>query len=74
MTRLMNSFQTAMTQHRHRGLDERDFERYLGVYKGILETPGGQHWLTTVGEQFFDEEALELLAGAQGRKVDSRLY
>jgi len=74
MTRLMNSFQTAMTQHRHQGLDERDFERYIGVYKGILETSGGQLWLSSVGQQFFDEEALELLAGAKSRQVDSRLY
>ena len=71
MTRLMNSFQTAMTQNRHDGLDERDFERYVGVYKGILETPGGQLWLSSVGEQFFDEEALEILANAKTRRVVS---
>lgn len=71
MGRLMNSFQTAMTQYRHQGLEERDFERYLGVYKGVLDTPGGQLWLSSVGHQFLDEEALDLLTDAQSRKLIS---
>ena len=60
-----------MTQYRHGGLEERDFERYVEIYKGILETPGGQWWLETIGREFFDEDALEMLAGAKSRKVIS---
>ena len=71
MARVMNSFQTAMTQHRHEGLEERDFERYIEVYKGILETPGGQRWLATIGTEFLDKDALEMLDSAKSRKVIS---
>ncbi len=71
MGRIMNSFQTAMTQYRQGGLEERDFERYLGVYKGVLDTPGGQRWLSTIGHQFLDPEALDLLTNAKSRKIIS---
>ena len=71
MGRLMNSFQTAMTQHRHEGLEERDFSRYMGVYKGVLETPGGQRWLSTIGKDFLDDDALQLLTNVPSRKVIS---
>ena len=71
MGRLMNSFQTAMTQHGQEGLGQRDFERYMGVYKGVLETPGGQRWLSTIGNEFLDEEALAMLDGVESRKVIS---
>ncbi len=71
MGRIINSFQTAMAQYRQGGLEDRDFQRYLEVYKGILDTPGGQRWLSTVGQDFLDEDALELLAKAESRAVIS---
>ena len=71
MGRLMNSFQTAITQHRHQGLETNDFERYIGVYRGVLETPGGQRWLDTIGRDFLDQEALDLLTSAKSRPVIS---
>ena len=69
MGRLMNSFQTAITQYRHEGLEAPDFERYVGVYKAVIETPGGQLWLSTIGQDFFDQDALDLLTTVKSRPV-----
>ena len=71
MARLMNSFQTAVTQHRHGALDKPDFKRYMGVYRGILETPGGRRWRASIGEEFLDEDALRMLDNVKSRKVIS---
>ncbi len=71
MARLMNSFQTAVTHHRHDALDQRDFDRYMGVYRSVLETPGGQRWLASIGEEFLDEDAIRMLDTVKSRKVIS---
>ncbi len=71
MSRLMNSLQTAVTHHRHKAMDEPDFQRYMGVYRGVLDTPGGQRWIEIIGEDFFIEGTHQMLDGVQPRKVVS---
>ena len=71
MSRLMNSCQTAVTHHRHKAMDELDFQRYMGVYRGVLDTLGGQRWLENIGEDFFIEGTRQMLDGVQPRKVVS---
>ncbi len=51
--------------------EERDFERYMSVYTGVLETPGSQWWLADIGNDVRDERALKLLADVNSRKVIS---
>ncbi len=65
MARLMNSFSTVHTQFRNGTLDQRDFERYVGVYRGIAETTGGQEWLEEIGFGILGPDAAEALKSSE---------
>jgi hypothetical protein len=49
MARLVNVLLVSFSQYRHNVLDTEDFDRYVGVLKSLLSTPGGQHWLDNLG-------------------------
>jgi hypothetical protein len=61
MARIMNSFCTVYVQYQNDTLDERDFQRYVGVYRGITESEGGRQWLQEIGFDFIGEEAVAVL-------------
>jgi hypothetical protein len=61
MARLMNSFCTALVQYQNDTLDETDFQRYVGVYRGIVASEGGRQWLQEIGRDMVGEEAAALL-------------
>ena len=65
MARLMNNFSTTYTQFKSGTLDQRDFERYVGVYRGIAETRGGQEWLEEIGNGILGEEASTALTSSR---------
>jgi hypothetical protein len=64
MARLVNVLLTAFSQYRYDVLDNEDFERYVGVLKSLLDTPGGRHWLSNMGgAELLTDEAKNLLGG-----------
>jgi hypothetical protein len=64
MARLVNVLLTAFSQYRYGVLDSEDFERYVGVLKSLLDTPGGQHWLSNMGgDEMLTDEAKNFLSG-----------
>lgn len=61
MARIMNSFCTALVQYQNDTLDETDFRRYVGVYRGIATSEGGRQWLQEIGLDMIGEEAAAVL-------------
>ena len=61
MARLMNSFCTVLVQYQNDTLDEIDYQRYVGVYRGIAKSEGGQQWLKEVGLGIIGAEAAAVL-------------
>ena len=61
MARLMNSFCTVLVQYQNNTLDEANFRRYVGVYRGIAKSEGGQQWLQELGFGLIGEEAAAVL-------------
>ena len=64
MARLMNSYSTVLVQTRNGTIDPEDFVRYLGVYRAIAQSPGGQHWLNDIGLPLITEDAAAVLESA----------
>lgn len=64
MARLMNSYATLLVQTRNGTIDPEDFMRYLGVYRAIAQSPGGQHWLNDIGLPLITEDAAKVLESA----------
>ena len=61
MARLMNSFGTVLVLYQNDTLDETSFQRYVGVYRGIAKSKGGQQWLEEIGFDIIGEEAAAVL-------------
>ena len=72
MARMMNTFATALVQYEHRTLEEDDFARYVGTFKGFLESPGGKVWLANVGRSFMTGESLAVLGSANEISLTSK--
>jgi hypothetical protein len=72
MARIMNSYTTVLTQTRKGTIDPEDFVRYLGVYRGIAQSAGGQHWLNDIGMQLISEDAAKVLESADPRPLISQ--
>ena len=65
MARLMNSFSTAHTQFKNGTLDQGDFERYVGVYRGIADSTGGKEWLEEIGSGILGPDATAALMSSK---------
>jgi hypothetical protein len=62
MSRLVNVLLTAFSQSRYETLDSEEFSCYVGTLKSLLETPGGQEWLATMGgNDLLTDEAREAI-------------
>ena len=61
MARVMNSCVTLLVQTRKGTIDAQDFERYLGVYRGVAHSPGGQQWLEDIGVALITKDAVDVL-------------
>ena len=72
MARLMNSFSTVLAQTRKGTIEPEDFVRYLGVYRAIAQSAGGQHWLNDIGLALITEEAAKVLEAADPIPLISR--
>ena len=61
VVRLINSFATAITQHRNGVLEADDFERYKNALKLTITQPGYRLWYEQMGQVVLDQKMKDFL-------------